>query len=160
MVLIIIGSLMVIRNNKLALMINHLIIMAGMLLIGVSTFLFEAKIIDPTYWMILMGLGLYLGYVPFNSIFFDRLLAAFNYVGTVGFIMYIADSFGYLGSVSVVLYKELFSAKISWLDFFISSSYVISGAGAFLIAGSMLYFHLKHNAWTSPQNPSQRPVKN
>jgi hypothetical protein len=147
-VLIVMGSVMIIRNNKLALMINHLIIILGMLLIGVSTYLFSQQMIGPISWMTLIGLGLYLGYIPFNSIFFDRLIAAFSYIGTVGFIMYVADSFGYLGSIVVVLVKELGLANLSWLDFFISSGYVISVAGTLLITGSMIYFHKKHQSWT------------
>lgn len=146
-VLFIMGSIMLIKNNKLALMINHLIIFVGMILIGFSTYLFEQQLISATWWMILIGLGLYMGYVPFNSIFFDRLIAAFQYVGTVGFIMYVADSFGYLGSVGVILFKELGHYEISWLDFFISSGYFISIAGALLIIGSMRYFHKKHFTW-------------
>ena len=145
-VLIVMGSLMIIKNNKLALMVNHIIIFLGMILIGVSTFLFEEQLISPTAWMILIGLGLYLGYVPFNSIFFDRLLAAFKYVGTVGFIMYVADSFGYLASVGVMFFKEFGYAELSWLNFFISTGYIISIAGSLLIAGSMFYFHLKHKS--------------
>jgi hypothetical protein len=94
--------------------------------------------------MILIGLGLYMGYVPFNSIFFDRLIAAFQYIGTVGFIMYVADSFGYLGSVSILFFKEFGYASVSWLKVFIYSGYIISVAGTLLIAGSMLYFHFKH----------------
>lgn len=143
-VLVIMGSIMVIRNNQLALMINHIIIMAGMILIGISTFLFEQHIITPPVWMILIGLGLYMGYVPFNSIFFDRLIAAFQYIGTVGFIMYVADSFGYLGSVSILFFKEFGYASVSWLKVFIYSGYIISVAGTLLIAGSMLYFHLRY----------------
>ncbi len=147
-VLFIMGSIMLIKNNKVALLINHLIIFIGMLLIGASTFLFEQKLIEPTTWMILIGLGLYLGYVPFNSIFFDRLIAAFKYVGTVGFIMYVADSFGYLASVSVLFFKEFGYAEVSWLDFFISSGYLIAIVGSILIAGSMVYFHTKHKQWS------------
>jgi hypothetical protein len=148
-VLIIMGSVMLIKNNKTALMVNHLIIIIGMMLIGVSTYLFSQQIIGEVAWMTLIGLGLYLGYVPFNSIFFDRLIATFSYIGTVGFIMYVADSFGYLGSVVVVLGKELGLAKLSWLDFFISSGYVISVAGTLLITGSMIYFHIKYRDWKS-----------
>ncbi|MEJ7644412.1 MAG: DUF5690 family protein [Chryseolinea sp.] len=144
MVLIVMGSLMLIKNNKTALMINHLIIMIGMIITGVSTFLFEQHLISPPLWMICIGLGLYLGYVPFNSIFFDRLLAAFNYVGTVGFIMYVADSFGYLGSVGVLFFKEFGYAEVSWLQFFISAGYMLSVAGSVLIASSMWYFHWRH----------------
>lgn len=149
-VLIVIGSLMIIKNNKLALMVNHFIIILGMVITGVGTLLFDHQMISPPVWMISIGIGLYLGYIPFNSIFFDRLLAAFNYVGTVGFIMYVADSFGYLGSVGVLFFKEFGYAEVSWLDFFISAGYALSIAGTVLIAGSMLYFHIRHRQLMSP----------
>ena len=155
-VLIIMGSLMLIKNNKLALMLNHVIIGIGLMLIGVSTLLFEHHYIDAPAWMILIGLGLYMGYVPFNSIFFDRLIAAFQYVGTVGFIMYVADSSGYLGSVSIVLFKEFGYRDLSWLAVFISSGYIISVLGTILIAGSMLYFHYRHKEWKTKINSLQR----
>lgn len=148
-VLVVMGSLMLIRNNKLALQVNHLIIIVGMLLIGISTFLFDAHFISAPFWMTLIGLGLYLGYVPFNSMFFDRLIAAFQYVGTVGFIMYVADSFGYLGSVSVILLKNLIKSELSWLEIFINAGYIISVSGTLLILGSMIYFHRKHLKWTN-----------
>lgn len=143
-VLIIMASIMLIKNNKLALMINHLIVTAGMVLIGISTFLFEQQLIGAPLWMILVGLGLYLGYVPFNSMFFDRLIAAFRYTGTVGFVMYVADAFGYLGIMGVLVFKEFGMAKLSWLQFFISTGYLLSAVGTLLILGSMWYFHRKH----------------
>jgi MFS family permease len=147
MVLIIMGSLMLIKNNQRALLVNHIIIMLGMILIGVACYFFQQQLISATAWMILIGLGLYLGYVPFNSIFFDRLLASFKYTGTVGFIMYVADSFGYLASLGVVFFKEFGNAKVSWLNFFISGGYTISVVGTILILGSMIYFHRKHRTW-------------
>lgn len=150
LVLIIIGSLMVIRNNKYAFMVNHVIVLMGMILIGAGTLLFQKNVIDAPFWMIMIGTGLYLGYVPFNSVFFDRLLAAFHYAGTVGFIMYVADSFGYLGSIGVLFFKEFSYSKLSWLDFFVASGYAISIAGSFLMVASMIYFHRKHSRWLSP----------
>lgn len=146
-VLVCMGSLMLIKNNQLALMVNHVIIALGMLLIGVANYLFQLQMIEPKIWMVLIGLGLYLGYIPFNSIFFDRLIAAFQYTSTVGFIMYVADSFGYLGSVSVLFFKEFGYANLSWLNFFISGGYIVSATGTLLIIGSMIYFHYKHKSW-------------
>lgn len=146
-ILAIMGSLMLIKNNQTALMVNHLIIFVGMILTGLSTFLFQNQLISPPVWMILIGMGLYLGYIPFNSIFFDRLLAAFKHVGTVGFLIYVADAFGYLGSIGVLFFKEFGYSQQSWLEFFISAGYVISISGSILIAGSMLYFHTKHKQW-------------
>lgn len=157
-VLAIMGSLMLIRNNALALMVNHIIILTGMVLIGLSTYLFELSLIGPFTWMVLIGLGLYLGYVPFNSIFFDRLLATFNYTGTVGFIMYVSDSFGYLASVGILFFKEFGYAKLSWLNFFLSGGYVISIAGSLLIGGSLIYFHSKYKRHENAVTFSKVPL--
>lgn len=139
-VLVVIGSLMVIKNNFKALVINHIMVIFGMLLVGVSTWLFEKQIIDSPTWMVLVGMGLYFGYIEFNSIFFDRLIATFKYVSTVGFLIYLADSFGYVGSVGVMLYKEFGHANLSWLNFFIKASYILSITGSLLMTISLFYF--------------------
>ncbi|MEX1241388.1 MAG: DUF5690 family protein [Cyclobacteriaceae bacterium] len=143
-ILVIMGSIMVIRNNKAALMVNHGIIIAGMGVIGLSTLLFENKTIDAPLWMILIGTGLYMGYVPFNSIFFDRMIATFRHVGTVGFIMYVADAFGYVGSVGVLFFKEFAAPELSFVSVFIAGGYTLSIIGSVLILSSMLYFHRKY----------------
>ncbi len=57
--------------------------------------------------MTLVGLGLYMVYIPFNAIFFDRLISTFKYASNVGFLIYIADAFGYVGSIGVLLSKEI-----------------------------------------------------
>lgn len=154
-VLIAIASLMIVKNNRLALMINHMMVLAGMLTVGVSTFAFQQGWISPPVWMTLVGLGLYFGYIQFNSIFFDRLLAAFTYAGTVAFLINLADSFGYVGSVGVLLYKYFGDSNLSWLNFFISSGYVVSIAGTILITASLMYFQNKHKNWVSRDSKSK-----
>lgn len=146
-ILVIMGSIMFIRSNKNAFMINQIIVLSGMLLVGIATFLFDRGLIAATPWMIMLGMGLYLGYVPFNSILFDRMIATFKYVSTVGFLIYLADAFGYLGSVGVLLYKELGQPALSWLDFFIHAGYVMSVAGSVLVIASMIYFHIRYRQW-------------
>jgi MFS family permease len=145
-VLVVIASLMVIKNNFKALVINHLIVIAGMLMVGIGTWLFEQNKISPVNWMVLVGMGLYFGYIQFNSIFFDRLIATFKYVSTVAFLIYLADSFGYVGSVAVLLYKEFGSHQLSWLQFFLQASYILSITGTVLMAASLVYFVFKHKA--------------
>jgi len=145
-VLVVIGSLMLIKNNFRALIINHIIVILGMLLIGAGTWAFEKKWIEATTWMVLVGMGLYFGYIQFNSIFFDRLIATFKYVSTVGFLIYLADAFGYIGSVGVMLYKEFGRANLSWLNFFIQSSYLLAISGSVLMACSLVYFVLRFSA--------------
>ena len=93
--------------------------------------------------MTLVSLGVYLSYVPFNSVLFDRLLATFRYVGTAGFLIYVADAFGYLGSVGVLFYKNFGQSELSWLHFFVLSGYVVAGLGLLFMVGSWLYFYRK-----------------
>jgi len=150
LVLIAMGSVMFIRSNQTALILIHYIIFIGMALIGLSTYLFEIQKITAPVWMILVGLGLYLGYVPFNCIFFERLIAAFKYTGTVGFVMYLADSFGYLGSVAILFYKEFGFKDISWLNFFLQSGYIVAFFGSLLILFSLFYFQWKYQHWKNP----------
>ena len=86
------------------------------------------------------GLGLYLGYVPYNAIFFERMIATFNYKSNVGFIMYVADSMGYLGSVSILLVKELGHPNISWGHFFQEGVMIVGLVGGICGVLSLIYF--------------------
>ncbi len=148
-VLIVIGSLMVIKNNYKAMVINHLIVLFGMILVGLSTLAFEKELISAPAWMVLVGMGLYFGYIQFNSIFFDRIIAAFKYVSTVGFLIYLADSVGYVGSMGVLIYRSFGKGEMSWLNFFMSTGYIISFAGSFLILLSLYYFTKKFRSWST-----------
>jgi len=143
-VLAILGATMFIKSNIKALMVYHFLILGGAATIGISTWLYQAGILHPAIWMTLTGFGLYIGYVPFGCVFFDRLIAAFRYTGTSGFMIYVADAFGYLGSVGVVLYKNFGQADLSWLNFFIASAYVLSATGVVAMLASIRFFSRKH----------------
>jgi hypothetical protein len=93
--------------------------------------------------MTLIGTGLYLSYVPFNALYFERMIACYKARGNVGFMMYISDSFGYQGSVLVLFLKEFFGVHLSWTTFFVHAVLFIASVG---IAGTIiasLYFRQK-----------------
>ncbi len=143
-VLVLIGSMILIKNNQKAFVITQYIIILGFILAGTSSFLFIQGLIGPFLWMTLVGLGLYIGYIPFNCILFDRMIATFRVTGNVGFLMYLADSFGYLGSVSVILIKTVFHFKIHWSVLY---SWGVVGLSIFGVIGSVLalkYFNKKY----------------
>lgn len=125
MVLLILSFMVKVKNNKKAFKYYHYILFAGILTVGFSTYLFQNGSISPFYWMVLSGFGMYICYIPFNGIYFDRMIAAFDIKGNVGFLIYVVDSFGYLGSVLILLYKNFGSAKTSWLNFYIHLNYII-----------------------------------
>ncbi len=139
-VLLILAFLMFIRDNRTALLAVHGIMIVGTAMVGVSTLLFSIGVIGPTAWMILIGLGLYAAYVPFGCILFDRLIATVNAVGTAGFLIYVTDAFGYLGSVGLMIYKDVGSPDLSWLEFFKVASYATSVFCSVLYVVSLLYF--------------------
>ena len=152
-VLGILALLMVIKDNRKALMAVHLIMMGGTALVGLSTLLFQWGIIGPILWMILIGLGLYAAYVPYGCILFDRLIAAVGVVGTAGFLIYVTDAFGYLGSVLLMLYKDLGQHQDqAWLDFFIAISYVTSGVCTLFYLISFIYF--RSSVSINPTDPT------
>jgi MFS family permease len=142
-VLVLIGSMVLIKNSFKALMLAHLFIAIGFVLAGICTYLFTHGKLDPVWWMTSVGLGLYMVYIPFNSVFFERLIAAFRFTGNVGFLIYLADSFGYLGSVGVLLSKEIFKVKLNWVDFFSNSVMVLSVVGVLVTVFSAYYFAKK-----------------
>jgi MFS family permease len=139
-VLIAMSLLILVKRNLKAFSLIHIMIISGCVLIGIATVLFTFNMISPIVWMTLAGLGLYLGYVPYNAVFFERLLASFHYKGNVGFLIYVADSMGYLGSVSVLLVKELGQPTISWGMFFKDSVLAVAVAGGICATLSLIYF--------------------
>lgn len=139
-ILILIAAMVVVRNNRRAFMISQWIMISGFLLSLISTLLFLNEQIRMFGWMSTVGLGLYLTYIPYNSILFDRLLATFRYKANVGFLIYVADSFGYLAIVTVLLIKTIMKLQLNWLEFYTNLVLFSSAAGMLLILFSIIYF--------------------
>lgn len=139
-VLVLLGFIMFIRSNMIALTVNHIIIGLGCAAVGASTWLFQQEIIGPIPWIMLTGFGGYMGYIPFNCILFERLIAAFKYPSNAGFLIYLADAFGYLGSVAVLLYKDFFVSDMDWLTFFTNACYALSMVGVVFTIFAIIYF--------------------
>ncbi|GAC1438493.1 MAG: DUF5690 family protein [Sediminibacterium sp.] len=147
LVLVLISCMMLIRNNSRAFMITHLIIISGFLLAGISSLLFVMHLMAPFTWMTLVGLGLYIGYIPFNCILFDRMIATFKCAGNVGFLIYLADSFGYMGSVGVILIKTVFNVQLKWAAIYSNGVIFLSIVGVAITIMALVYFHKKYKTF-------------
>lgn len=143
-ILVLIGSMVMLSNSFKALMVAHIFIGIGFILAGLSTIAFLYNYFSPLWWMTVTGLGLYMVYIPFNAVFFERLIATFRYTGNVGFLIYLADSFGYTGSVAVLLSKEIFNVQLNWISFFSNSVIILSTIGVLLTTFSAFYFRYKY----------------
>jgi hypothetical protein len=138
--LTVLGVIIVVRDNTKALLVIHGVVIAGLALLGLSTLAFQAGLLSPLVWMILSGAGLYMAYVPFNAMLFDRLIAASGTVGTAGFLIYVADASGYLGSCALLLWRNFGLVQLNWLQVFTASAYGTSVLGTILMCLSALYF--------------------
>jgi len=136
----VLALLFFVRDNRHGLTAVFGVITVGVLLLGGATWLRERGVIDGFWWMTLIGLGTYLAYVPFGSVLFDRLMASTRMAGTAVFAIYVADSLGYVGTISALLAKDLWAAKSSQLEFLQAFAYGLSAVGTACLIAAALYF--------------------
>lgn len=132
------GGLWFIRNHWRALAVYHLVIGFGALLVGGSTLLFQWGRLTPVVWISLTGLGVYLAYVPFNSILFDRLLAATRQLGTASFLIAVADAGGYAFTMILYLARLGSSGEIKWTQLTLQVGILVAVATPLLTLGAWL----------------------
>jgi MFS family permease len=141
-----IGSMAGISRHYRALGIIHIMTIGGALVLAFSTYLFGAGVMSPLWWMITSGSGLFLPYLLFNGVLFDRLLATFKETGNVGFLMYIADSTGYLGSAAVLFWKNFGAEQQSWLEYYQTLCY--GSSIIILLLGLASWFYLRRKYYS------------
>ena len=142
LLLLIIAAFTFFKNNFRAFAFTHLVMLVGFIVSVMVTLLFQSKQVGMFLLMTMTGAGLYMVYIPYNSLLFDRYLAAFKISGTVGFLIYLADSFGYLGSVGVLLTKTVFKLSVNWLDFY-NHLVLLSGVAGIICTILSLWYHSK-----------------
>lgn len=150
LVLVLVSMLVVVKRNIRAFRLIHLVIFFGFVLTGVSSFLFVRGILDGALWMQLVGLGLYMAYIPFNCIFFERMIASFRINGNAGYLMYLADSFGYAGTMLVLLGKELLHVQMNWSSFYAGAAMFCAVVGVAGVLFSLSYFNQRYKIFKSP----------
>src|SRR5262249_49619512 len=127
-VLVLNGSVVVLRDNRQAFLAGLGLAVAGVVLVGAALAGLQRDALSPSAFMVLHGVGLYLPYIAVHTTLFERLLAMTRDRGNIGYLMYLADSFGYLGYVAVLLARNALGPADDFLAFFLTLSWVIAGA--------------------------------
>ena len=128
-VLVAMGLLVLIRDNLRGLLATYALMALGLIVVLVTTLAFQSGQVSGMAWMVGVGAGSYLAYVPVCSVFFDRLTAVGGSAGTAVFGIYLADAIGYTGSAGTQLFKDLGAATLSRADFFLDFSVGLSVLG-------------------------------
>ena len=141
-ILLLNGSMIFIKNNRVAFFTALGLAALGLGVTAAVGAGQSAGWLSPFPFMVLLGLGLYLPYIAVHTTIFERFIAMTRERGTIGYLMYLADAFGYLGYVVVLLVKELSpnSPGDGMLPFFLTLCLVVGAAGGALMIPAAIYF--------------------
>ncbi|OWK41744.1 DUF5690 family protein [Fimbriiglobus ruber] len=142
------AGLNAIKSHRRALAVVYVLVLSGFALIGLATAAFQANLLTGLGWISLVGVGLYLAYVPFGVVLFERVMAATRFRGTSVFVVQLADGVGYTGSVAIQLYRDLAHPGVGRLAFFIPLSYAVSIAGIVLATAGAIALYRRLRAHT------------
>jgi hypothetical protein len=145
-------------GNLAALTATSVMMSFGFLTVAVAALLQWYGNIAPFPFMVACGLGLYVPYVAFHTTVFERLIAASPQPGNLGFLMYLADSIGYLGYAAIVTWKIVDPPGAEFFEWFRKGMLVISLTCIVALAFALRYF-LKTLALESgtPELVSEQP---
>jgi hypothetical protein len=139
-VLVLSGSTVLINDNRQAFFLGLSLAMGGCGLVGAALLAHRTGELPPFTFMVLLGIGLYLPYFVVQTTLFERLMAMTRDRGNIGYLMYLADSFGYLGYVAVLLARNAVRPTENFLEFFLTLSAVVAGACLVLLIPCWGYF--------------------
>jgi hypothetical protein len=134
------GMSVLIVDNRRAFFVSIGVGMAGAILMLVALAGREWGWLGSFAFMVLLGTGLYLPYVAVHTTIFERLIAIMRNRGNLGFLMYVADSAGYLGYVILMIAKGALPSGGGFLWFFEATCWIIGVLTCASLAMSGLYF--------------------
>ena len=133
------GLAILIRNNRVAFLCSLGMLSAGFVIVLFSALGRQSTGMSAMTYMVLLGLGMYVPYVAFHTAVFERLIAAFRDIGTIGYVMYLADALGYLFYVLVMIYRNTTSDEKGFLRLLTWTSTVVAIVS--LVIVSLLWVH-------------------
>lgn len=129
---LVIGCMMLlwrVKNHRTAVYANFGLISLGAIMLGSATILLKYGVLGPQSFYLMNGVGLYIAFVPYQVTLLERLLASLHTVATASFLIALADSYGYLSTVSLYLSRDIVSkfmgVEIQWLTMLVVASYVV-----------------------------------
>lgn len=139
-VLVAAGATVLVRDNRRAFAIAIGIASAGFAGCLVALALQRTGQLGGVPFFVVLGLGLYLPYVAVHTTVFERLVAMTRDRGNIGYLMYLADSFGYLGYVAVALGRGSLPRGEGLLPFFVTTAWLVACGGLVCFVAAGVWF--------------------
>lgn len=140
-VLLVIGFLVVIRDNAKAFQAGLWLSGSGLGIVILSLLGRQTGLLDPFLFIVVIGFGLYLPYIAIHATVFERLIAYTREKATIGYLMYVADAVSYAALVGVFLLKNFGKADAAQvLPFFLGLSWLVAIAGILMLIPTAKFF--------------------
>ena len=139
-VLIVNGAAVLIVDNRRAFMSSLATCGLGFGLMTIALLARKGGMVDGFSFMVLIGMGLYLPYVAVHTTLLERMIAMTGERANVGFLMYVADSVGYLGYVAVMVARNFGPSTTGVLTLLTVISWLMIGVSAVCLVISWSYF--------------------
>lgn len=155
------GLMMFVKSNIKSLMLLLSMVIAGSVVMGITSFGYNSIQFGPLSWLFIQSLCLYIAFLTFQTIFFDRFIACFKIRGCVGFFIALIDFIGYTGTVLVLTVKEFMHPDIDWLEFYNLMAGCVSLFCCVAFTGAMFCLwgqYRRKFPRTQAQQPGTRPV--
>lgn len=130
-----------IKRNLSALTAATLLMCGGFVMVAAAAITQWAGLLSPFGFMVACGIGFYIPYVAFHTTVFERLIAASQRRGNLGFLMYLADSIGYLGYAAVITWKIFDPPGTEIFPFFRIAMLLTSAFSIVALLYARKYFH-------------------
>ncbi|MBN8459521.1 MAG: hypothetical protein J0M04_16960 [Verrucomicrobia bacterium] len=134
------GFLVFVWDSRRAFFLSLSVVAGGLGLLLAVLAARAGGVLPPFPFVVLMGLGLYLPYVAVHTTVFERFIAMTRERGNIGYLIYLADAFGYLGYVAVMVLKNLFHPGGSVLELFLLIGWVAGGLSLAALVYAILFF--------------------
>ena len=139
-ILVINGSLVLIKKNHIAFFISMSAIATGYLFLLIAG-LWGVYHLDPFWLIVLTGFGIYLPYLTITTSVFERMIAITRHKANIGFLMYIVDSIGYLGYNVLLLFTGFILPNLNLPSLFFTWIVILGIVGLMISSLSSLYFY-------------------
>lgn len=153
------GLMVLVKDNLKALSVLFGLIIAGMIVMSVVSFGQQQLRLSPVIWLFIQSLCLYIAYLTFQTIFFDRFIACFRIRGNVGFFIVTTDFLGYTGTVLVLVLKEFYNPDIDWAVFYNQFAGYVGIFCCVTFVCSFVYLHQRFRKETGVTAPREETIE-
>lgn len=144
------------RSNIRALMCLMGLVIAGCLVMTYVSLNYEALDWQPVVWLFVQSLCLYIAYLTFQTIFFDRFIACFRIRGNVGFFIAIIDFIGYMGTVTLLSTKEFLNFDMEWFALYNHMACAVGAVCAVLFTVAAVLIYKRYSAQGNREEQTER----